>query len=39
MEDGNRPLSREVRMRQTSPKNIAEEIEMRYEKGLAESEG
>lgn len=39
MEDGNHLLSTEVRMRQESPKNIAEETEMRYEKGLTESEG
>ena len=39
MEDGNHLLSTEVRMRQESPKDIAEKTKMRYEEGLTESEG
>lgn len=39
MEDGNNLFSTKVRVRQNSSKNVAEEIEMRYERGLTESEG
>lgn len=39
MEDGNHLLSTEVGMRQASPKNIAAEIEMSYEKELKKTKG
>lgn len=39
MEDGSHLFSTQVRMRQASPKNIAAEIEMSYEKELKKSEG
>lgn len=39
MEDGNHLLPTEVRMRQASPQNIAEDIEMSYEKELTRSKG
>lgn len=36
---GNNLLSTKARESQNNPKNVAEETDMRYEKGLTESEG